>query len=78
MCCACAAPAQVITVNQVAHIMLKYLECKDWAKTFLEVIPQRKVTDKAGKAAGKGPAGPGQVRGGGPCSCAPPGVAALH
>jgi hypothetical protein len=53
------APLQVITVNQVAHILLKYLQCKDWALTFKEVIPQRKVAEKGQQAKG------GQVGGGG-------------
>lgn len=37
-------------MNQVADIMLKYLETQDWGQTFAAVIPQRKVAgDKGGK-----------------------------
>ena len=33
---------QVLTVNHVNEIMVKWLECGDWGKAFVEVIPQRK------------------------------------
>ncbi|KAK4360110.1 hypothetical protein RND71_022339 [Anisodus tanguticus] len=34
--------SQVLTVNQVVEILLKYLETRDWKTSFFEVIPQRK------------------------------------
>ncbi|KAM3328157.1 tRNA (guanine(9)-N1)-methyltransferase [Capsicum galapagoense] len=34
--------SQVLTVNQVVEILLKYLETGDWKTSFFEVIPQRK------------------------------------
>lgn len=33
---------QVLTVNQVVEIILKFLESKDWKQSFFEVIPLRK------------------------------------
>lgn len=33
---------QVLTVNQVVEILLKYLETGDWKTSFFDVIPQRK------------------------------------
>ncbi|PUU74912.1 guanine-1-methyltransferase-domain-containing protein [Tuber borchii] len=33
----------VLTTNQVAEIMIRWLECRDWEKAFLEVIPRRKM-----------------------------------
>lgn len=32
----------VLTTNQVVEIMAKWLECGDWGKAFLDVIPRRK------------------------------------
>ncbi|CAH9125651.1 unnamed protein product [Cuscuta epithymum] len=34
--------SQVLTVNQVLEIILKFLEANDWKDSFFEVIPQRK------------------------------------
>ncbi|VFQ88830.1 unnamed protein product [Cuscuta campestris] len=34
--------SQVLTVNQVVEIILKFLEAKDWKDSFFQVIPQRK------------------------------------
>ncbi|KAF1001530.1 hypothetical protein AG4045_016321 [Apium graveolens] len=34
--------SQVLTVNQVIEIILKYLETRDWKDSFFQVIPQRK------------------------------------
>ncbi|KAI9147824.1 tRNA (guanine(9)-N1)-methyltransferase [Paramyrothecium foliicola] len=33
---------QVLATNHVVEIMLRWLECEDWGKAFLKVIPKRK------------------------------------
>lgn len=33
---------QVLTVNQVVEILVRYVNCNDWTKSLLETIPQRK------------------------------------
>jgi tRNA (guanine9-N1)-methyltransferase len=40
----------VLTTNQVVEIMAKWLECGDWGKAFLDVIPRRKGGTLKGEA----------------------------
>lgn len=37
--------SQVLTVNQVVEILLKYLEIRDWKASFFQLIPQRKRSE---------------------------------
>ncbi|CAI0440272.1 unnamed protein product [Linum tenue] len=46
--------SQVLTVNQVMEILLKYLETRDWKEAFFQVIPQRKRCEAD-------PAGDGEI-----------------
>ncbi|CEP19031.1 hypothetical protein [Parasitella parasitica] len=39
------ASRKVLTINQVVEIMVKWLDCRDWEKAFMEVIPERKLKD---------------------------------
>lgn len=35
----------MLTVNQVFEIMVKWLDCRDWEKAFMEIIPERKLKE---------------------------------
>ncbi|XP_077222833.1 tRNA (guanine(9)-N1)-methyltransferase-like protein [Tasmannia lanceolata] len=37
--------SQVLTVNQVVEILLKFLETRNWKSSFFQVVPQRKRCD---------------------------------
>ncbi|CAO3634365.1 unnamed protein product [Mucor fragilis] len=39
------ASRKVLTVNQVFEIMVKWLDCRDWEKAFMEIIPERKLKE---------------------------------
>lgn len=32
-------------MNQVFEIMVKWLDCRDWEKAFMEIIPERKLKE---------------------------------
>ncbi|KAI8970850.1 guanine-1-methyltransferase-domain-containing protein [Pilobolus umbonatus] len=40
---------KVLTINQVTEIMVKWLDCRDWEKAFMEIIPGRKLQDVHGE-----------------------------
>ncbi|ONK69380.1 tRNA (guanine(9)-N1)-methyltransferase [Asparagus officinalis] len=42
--------SQVLTVNQVVEILLKFLQTRDWKDAFFQVIPQRKRDEGKGDA----------------------------
>lgn len=48
---------QILATNHVVEIMLRWLECEDWAEAFRHVIPKRKgaevIGDRSGQAAKK-------------------------
>jgi len=46
---------KVLTVNQVLHILVKWIETRDWEKAIWEVMPKRKlkVRNRGGKNASK-------------------------
>ena len=44
---------QVLATNHVVEIMLRWLECEDWGKAFLQVIPKRKGGKLKGEEEGE-------------------------
>ncbi|KAK3317868.1 guanine-1-methyltransferase-domain-containing protein [Cercophora scortea] len=46
----------VLTTNQVVEIMAKWLECGDWGKAFLDIVPKRKggILKTQGEGEGEG------------------------
>lgn len=54
----------VLTTNQVVEIMIRWLECRDWERAFLEVIPKRKMpVAKGGGEDGEDGEGEGEQEG---------------
>ena len=45
-----SSDSQVLTVNQVMEILLRYLESRDWHKALLASIPQRKRAAESANA----------------------------
>jgi tRNA (guanine9-N1)-methyltransferase len=43
---------QILATNHVVEIMLRWLECEDWAEAFKHVIPKRKGVEMIGDASG--------------------------